>query len=211
MSSIVTDSVQLTGAVQHPWDQATLPPSRAWLSTNGFSKDGLYFNQILDSPRILISDVASAGDPTLLTQHKIGAILSLVAQPFERFALHQNPANTLESYLVVDSNCAAYKNGCLDRYYFKLSDDGTNTPQQLIAAFELLQEICRTYKDKAILVHCQAGLSRSVSLVAALIAKSERCSFQEAALMVAEHRFIGIHEDLAITLCKALEIKLDRI
>lgn len=199
-----------TERTPNPFAAASLPPAREWLTSVGLAKDGLYLSSILATPRLFISDVASAGSPTLLTQHGIGAILSLVPQPFERMTVSASSSSDLERYRVTQSNQAPYKDPNLARYYISLSDDGTNSASQLIAAFKLLQDICRAHRDTGILVHCQAGLSRSVSLVAALIAKSQSWSFQEAVEYVADYRQVGIHEDLAITLANALRIKLDR-
>jgi protein-tyrosine phosphatase len=118
---------------------------------------------------------------------------------------------SINRYRVTDTTHGPYKNSNLARYFISLRDDGTNTPQQLLAAFELLEDICRTHAKTGILVHCQApGLSRSVSLVAALVAKSLKCSFEEAVRSLALHRHVGIHEDLALTLTHATGIQLDK-
>lgn len=194
----------------NPLAFATLPPSRAWLVDTSCGREGLYLSQVLDSPQIFISDVASAGDPTLLARHNIGAIVSFVTQPFERLSLVESPATFLDRYRVADTNCGAYREANIARYYLKLTDDGKNSSEQLVAAFDLLQEVCRTYQDTPILVHCNAGLSRSVALVTALVAKSQKFSFQEAALLVSQHRQIGINEDLARPLCDVLGIDLDQ-
>jgi hypothetical protein len=188
---------------------ASLPPLREWLTTFELAKEGLYLNQILEQPRLFISDVASAGASVLLSENKIGAILSLVPQPFERMTLAGTAATSLERYRVTQSTHAPYNDPSIARYYISLRDDGTNTPEQLIAAFELLEDVCRSHSESGILVHCQAGISRSVSLVAALVSKSLKCSFEEGVRAVAKHRHVGVHEDFATSLTQALGIPLD--
>lgn len=195
---------------QNPFEGASLPPAREWLTSFEFAKEGLYLSPVLETPRIFISDVASAGARELLVDHQIGAILSLVPQPFERITLSEAPGTSIDRYRVTDTTHGPYKDPNLVRYYIALRDDGTNTPQQLRAAFGLLEDICRAHPNTGILVHCQAGLSRSVSLVAALVAKSLKCTFEDAVRSLAKHRVVGIHEDLAMTLTHALEIKLER-
>ena len=194
---------------RHPLEGASLPPVREWLTTLELAKEGLYLSPILETPRLFISDVASAGSSALLSQHKIGAILSLVPQPFERMIPSEVHTSSLERYRVLRSTHAPYNDSNITRYYISLRDDGTNTPEQLVAAFELLEDICRAHPEMGILVHCQAGISRSVSLVAALVAKSMKCSFEEAVQGVAKHRHVGIHEEFAESLTKALGIQLD--
>jgi len=194
---------------REPFEGASLPPVRAWLATLELAKEGLYLSPILEIPRLFISDVASAGSSALLSQNKIGAILSLVPQPFERMILSEIQSSSLERYRVLRSTHGPYNDPNVARYYISLRDDGSNTPQQLIAAFELLEDICRAHPEKGILVHCQAGISRSVSLVAALIAKSMKCSFEEGVRAVTKNRHVGISEDFAESLTKALGIQLD--
>ena len=194
---------------RNPLDGASLPPVREWLTTLELAKEGLYLSPILETPRLFISDVASAGASALLSQNKIGAILSLVPQPFERMIPSEVHTSPLERHRVLRSTHAPYNDPSIARYYFSLRDDGTNTPEQLIAAFELLEDICRAHSDTGILVHCQAGISRSVSLVAALVAKSLKCSFEEGVQAVSKHRHVGIHEEFAESLTKALGIQLD--
>ena len=194
---------------QHPFEGASLPPVREWLATLELAKEGLYLSPILETPRLFISDVASAGASALLSQYKIGAILSLVPQPFERMIPSEVHTSPLERYRVLRSTHAPYNDPNITRYYISLRDDGTNTSEQLVAAFELLEDICRAHPEKGILVHCQAGISRSVSLVAALIAKSMKCSFEEGVRAVAKNRHVGISEDFAESLTKALGIPLD--
>lgn len=198
-----------TASMTNPFDGATLPPAREWLTSLGFAHDGLYLSPILEYPRIFISDVASAGARPLLVEHKIGAILSLVPQPFERMTLPDRDSTSLERYRVTQSSHAPYNDPNLARYYISLRDDGTNTPEQLRAAFGLLEDVCRAHSETGILVHCQAGISRSVSLVAALVAKSLKCSFEAGVEAVAKHRHVGIHEDFARSLTQALGIPLD--
>ena len=193
-----------------PFEGASLPTGREWLTSFELAKEGLYLSSVLETPRLFISDLASAGARELLATHQIGAILSLVPQPFERMTLSDPKGESIDRYRVTDSTHGPYKNPNLARYYISLRDDGTNTPQQLIAAFELLEDICRVHPETGILVHCQAGLSRSVSLVAALVAKSLKCTFEDAVRSLAKHRQVGIHEDLAVTLTHALGIQLDR-
>jgi hypothetical protein len=183
---------------------------REWLTSFELAKQGLYLSLVLETPRLFISDVASAGARELLAHHQIGAILSLVPQPFERVTLSEAKGASIDRYRVTDTTHGPYKDPNLARYYISLADDGTNTPQPLRAAFELLEDICRTHPNTGILVHCQAGLSRSVSLVAALVAKSLKCTFEDAVRAIGKHRVIGIHEDLALTLTHALGIQLDR-
>jgi protein-tyrosine phosphatase len=183
---------------------------REWLTSFELAKQGLYLSLVLETPRLFISDVASAGARELLAHHQIGAILSLVPQPFERVTLSEAKGASIDRYRVTDTTHGPYKDPNLARYYISLADDGTNTPQQLIAAFELLEDICRAHPETGILVHGQAGLSRSVSLVAALVAKSLKCTFEDAVRSLAKHRQVGIHEDLAVTLTHALGIQLDR-
>ena len=165
---------------RQPFEGGTLPPAREWLTTLELGKDGLYLSSILETPRLFISDVASAGSRELLSQNKIGAILSLVPQPFERMIPSEVHSSSLERHRVLRSTHAPYNDPNITRYYISLRDDGTNTSEQLVAAFELLEDICRAHPERGILVHCQAGISRSVSLVAALVAKSMKCSFEEA-------------------------------
>lgn len=194
---------------RQPFEGVSLPPVREWLATCELARDGLYLSPILEAPRLFISDVASAGSSALLSQNKIGAILSLVPQPFERMIPSEVHSSSLERHRVLRSTHAPYNDPNITRYYISLRDDGTNTPEQLVAAFELLEDICRAHPEKGILVHCQAGVSRSVSLVAALVAKSMKCSFEEGVRAVAENRHVGIHEDFAQSLTKALGIQLD--
>jgi len=193
-----------------PFEGASLPSVREWLTSFELAKQGLYLSLVLETPRLFISDVASAGARELLAHHQIGAILSLVPQPFERVTLSEAKGASIDRYRVTDTTHGPYKDPNLARYYISLADDGTNTPQPLRAAFELLEDICRTHPNTGILVHCQAGLSRSVSLVAALVAKSLKCTFEDAVRAIGKHRVIGIHEDLALTLTHALGIQLDR-
>jgi len=195
---------------RQPFEGVSLPTVREWLTTLELGKDGLYLSSILETPRLFISDVASAGSRELLSQNKIGAILSLVPQPFERMIPSEVHSSSLERHRVLRSTHAPYNDPNITRYYISLRDDGTNTSEQLVAAFELLEDICRAHPEKGILVHCQAGISRSVSLVAALVAKSMKCSFEEAVQIVAKHRHVGIHEDFARTLTQALGIQLDK-
>ena len=194
---------------QPPFEGASLPPVREWLTTLELAKEGLYLSSILETPRLFISDVASAGAGALLAENRIGAILSLVPQPFERMIPSEIDSSSLERYRVLRSTHAPYNNPNIARYFISLRDDGTNSPEQLVAAFELLEEICRAHSENGILVHCQAGISRSVSLVACLVAKSLKCSFEEGVRAVAKHRHVGIHEDFARTLTRALGIELD--
>jgi hypothetical protein len=154
------------------FEGASLPLVREWLTSFELTKEGLYLSSVLETPRLFISDVASAGARELLANHQIGAILSLVPQPFERMTLSDPKSESIDRYRVTDSTHGPYKNPNLARYFICLRNDGTNTLQQLIAAFELLEDICRVHPETGILVHCQAGLSRSVSLVAALVVKS---------------------------------------
>ena len=194
---------------RQPFEGVSLPPAREWLTTLELGREGLYLSPILDTPRLFISDVASAGAKPLLHENNIGAILSLVPQPFERMTFSSSPDASIERYRVTQSSHAPYNDPNVARYYISLRDDGTNTPEQLVAAFELLGDICRTHSETGILVHCQAGISRSVSLVAALVAKSLKCSFEAAVAAVAKHRHVGIHEDFATSLTQALGIPLD--
>lgn len=195
---------------RNPFQGASLPAAREWLTSFELAKEGLHLSHVLETPRIFISDVASAGARDLLAHHQIGAILSLVPQPFERMTLSEAKGATIDRYRVTDTTHGPYNDPNLTRYYIPLSDDGKNTPQQLRAAFELLEDICRAHPGTGILVHCQAGLSRSVSLVAALVAKSLKCTFEDAVRSLATHRVVGIHEGLAVTLTHALGIQLDR-
>ena len=118
---------------REPFEGASLPPVREWLATLELAKEGLYLSPILEIPRLFISDVASAGSSALLSQNKIGAILSLVPQPFERMILSEIQSSSLERYRVLRSTHGPYNDPNVARYHISLRDDGSNTPQQLIA------------------------------------------------------------------------------
>ena len=64
--------------------------------------------------------------------------------------------------------------------------------------------------DKNILVHCAAGLSRSVSLVAVRAAKSLGCSFQEVVEVIASLRNVGIDEAIAEKFCRIAGVPIDK-
>lgn len=195
---------------QYSLSEGVLPPSRTWLSCMKSAQEGLWLSHILNSPRLFISDLASAGSAELLTQYKIGAMLSLELQPWENVTLTTNPRSLLERYRVTQTNQAAYARLNLHRYYISLRDDDKNSRERMLSAFGLLQDICLRYRETGILVHCRAGNSRSVSLVAALIAKSEKSSFEQAVRYISECRGVGINERLATSITDALGIRLDQ-
>ena len=174
------------------------------------AREGLALDQVLECPKIFVSCVGSAGSRELLRQHGIRAVLSLVPQPFESVTFKESPANELERYQVATTTCGAFQDLSIERYLIRLKDSGDNSPEQLQAAFHLLQEICKAYEGHPILVHCQGGMSRSVSLVAALIAKSQRWSFQEGVQEVGRHHYLGITEAFAESLTRPIGIPFDR-
>lgn len=188
-----------------------LPPAHDWLQSPSAQHHQLCLDRVLEHPQIFIGSAASAGSRALLEAHKIGVMLSLVPQPFEDETFSQDAGDKFERYRVVTSRCPGFHGLDVHRYLITLSDDEKNPPEKLREAFDLLRWLCKEHGDsRPILVHCQGGMSRSVSLVAALIAKYSGCSFQEAVHEVGYHRGADINEKLAESLVRAIGIPFDK-
>jgi hypothetical protein len=166
---------------------------------------------VLDAPRIFIGSAASAGSRDLLEANKIGAMLSLVPQPFEDMTLSEDTGREFQPYRVVSSKCPGFQGLDIHRYFIRLSDDASNPPEKLVEAFNLLRWISKEHSDRSILVHCRAGSSTSVCLVAALIAKYHARSFEEAVREVGCYCEAAIHEGLAESLTRAVGIPFDKL
>lgn len=188
----------------------SLPQSnRSWLKSSVLSREGVHIDQVLETPKIFISSAHSAWHKELLEQQKIKAILSIVPQFFENLSYPSPQAEDQEKYRILSTSCPAFQELGIARYLICFNDNGECSESVIEAAFETLRFLCKVYPDQGILVHCSTGTSRSVALVAALIAKYNNCSFEEAAKIISEFRDININESLAIKVTSTLGIQLD--
>lgn len=186
------------------------PCARAWLVSSQVEREELYLDQVLDNPKLFISSLSSAGSRELLERHGIKAMLSLVPQPFEDVTLATHGRGEFDRYRVVTSSCPGFHGLGISRYLISLPDHEKTSPDKLLEAFNLMRWICKEHSEEPILVHCQAGMSRSVSLVAAFIAKYQGWSFEEGAREVGYHRAFDIHERFAENLSHAVGIPFDK-
>ncbi len=176
-----------------------------WLSNLTLTAKGLFLSSILEKPKIFVSCLKSAGIEALLRQHQITHIFSFAPQPEEQFYFPNKALSVLENHQTISPGSVYQKLG-ISRYLFQLKDDNTNPDFQLQSAFEAFEDLCRAFPEGRILIHCELGASRSISFVAALIAKSENCSFKSAVLEIRKHREVGIDAGLAMQLSKIVGI-----
>jgi protein-tyrosine phosphatase len=127
--------------------------------------------------KIAIGNVLDAQDADLLKREQVEAIFGLT--------------NALDRYLPADLNVKAI-------VIEDLKDDATNRPGEFVRMVSRLVHLTRSHAR--VLVHCQAGQSRSAAVVAGYLMKTEKLSIDEAVRRVAAKREIRIHPALFLLL-----------
>jgi len=117
-------------------------------------------------PGVFIGSVSSATDLNSLKKHQITHILTI---------LHNAQPNRFPNDIVYHVIKA-------------IDDESTNMLEYLEEALHFIDEA--RSKGGSVLVHCHAGMSRSGSVVIALVMRDKQISFKEAWAFVAEGRSI---------------------
>ncbi len=186
----------------------TKQPAWEWLNSLTLTEKGLFLSPILVQPKIFISCLHSAGKEELLKSEQITHVFSFAQQPNEIYSYPNKELSGLPGLEISSPNSVYTKLG-IKRYLFQLQDNDKNSDSQIQTAFQCFEELCRENYHQNILIHCQLGASRSVSFVAALIAKSENWSFKKAVLEIRKHREVGIDQGFAEHLCRILRITFE--
>ena len=127
--------------------------------------------------RIAIGNALDAQDADLLKREQVEAIFGLTA------ALDQYAPTDLNVKTIVIED---------------LKDDATNSPGEFVRMVTRLVHL--TGSHARVLVHCQAGQSRSAAIVAGYLMKTEKLAVDEAVRRVAAKREIRIHPALVMLL-----------
>jgi protein-tyrosine phosphatase len=127
--------------------------------------------------KIAIGSLFDAQDAEMLKREQIQVIFGLTSG--------------LESFTPRDLN--------VERIVIEdLKDNDSNIPGEFVRIVGRLVRMAHTHSR--ILVHCQAGCSRSPAVVAGYLMKTEGLSPEEAVRRVAEKRDIKIHPGLVLLL-----------
>ena len=94
------------------------------------------------------------------------------------------------SILCLDCTIPALKIDGITRYAIHLNDEPCNQVQNFLEAVATLQRLVVT--SSPVFVHCYAGRSRSVTVVAGYFMRTTECSPEEAIAKVASKRLISI-------------------
>jgi protein-tyrosine phosphatase len=130
---------------------------------------------------IAIGDYLESQTQTLLVEHKIRSVLSLVRVP---------DALSVEN-LGVEAVCV-----------IPLIDGAGNDPRWFSEAIDTLEYLVKA--NAPVLIHCRAGRSRSPAVVAGYLMRLHGISCDEAVCRVAEKRDIFVVQEL-IGLLEKLE------
>ena len=199
-----------TATPPSPLAGLSLPNSRPWLSSSTAAQNGLHLSKVHENPTIFISSATSASSEELLKKHNIKIIVSLV--PFDHMDEYFNinpDADNFRKHQVSSINYRFVSDLDIERFVCILTDNEKNSDKSLRDAYALLKDICENNPNKNILVHCQAGISRSVSLVASVIAKRDGTCFETAAKTISQHREIRINQGLAEHLTRVIALPFD--
>jgi hypothetical protein len=148
----------------------------------------------------------------LLRAHDIGIVVSLAPQVFESVCHLAPEATNNERYRVLSKSPAigaVYEELGVRRYLLPIKDDGSAPLDDLRAAYNLLKQLCKDNGETGILVHCQAGISRSVAVVGALIAKSKHWSLERAVQEIAQFRTVSLREEFARGVASAVGVPFE--
>jgi protein-tyrosine phosphatase len=127
--------------------------------------------------RIAIGNALDAQDAELLKREQVEVIFGLTSV-LDRF----DPAELNVKTIIIED----------------LKDDSTNRPSEFVRMVDRLVQLARGHTR--ILVHCQAGQSRSAALVIGYLMKTEKLSIDDAIRRVAAKREIRIHPALILLL-----------
>jgi hypothetical protein len=199
-----------TGAVPVP--MLLFPDSGSWLSSRTIVPDGAHLTRILEQPPVFISACGAAYERDELISHRVGVVVSLTPQIFETVD-HCNPdAAGIERYRVLSRSPfigAVYSELGVHRYLLPLKNDGSASPDEIIAAYTLVKQLCKQSSGGGILVHCQSGNSQSVGVVGALIAKAKQWSLERAVREVARFRAVSLDEGFARGIAVAIGVPFE--
>jgi Dual specificity phosphatase, catalytic domain len=135
---------------------------------------------------ILIGNYKDAGDIRFLTSHKVTHILCSASELTPLF-----PGRFKYKHVIAD-----------DVPYFNLS-------KHFDAAADFIHEALRS--NGTVLVHCAAGISRSVSLTIAYLMKYERLKLSAALSMIKSRRFIANPNPGFLRQLKEYESRLEEL
>jgi hypothetical protein len=186
-----------------------LPALDAWRSSHAIEPEGPHLTRILEQPQLFISSCGAAYDGELLRSHRIVTVVSLTPQVFENIVYPTPQAADIERYRVHSQSPsigAVYRDLGVHRYLLSLKDDGSASPEEIVASYTLVKQICKQSTGGGILVHCRTGNSQSVGVVGALIAKTKRWSLEQAVREVARYRSVSLDERFAKGLAEAIGV-----
>jgi len=158
---IVTESIGL-------FFSCVIPRVIPSLSPHSVPKSELGLNFFLDNGFMAIGSEQDAHNITLLQQYNVTHVLNCTPMDF-----HPEVFATCKTLQI-----PIYDNNAQDLF------------GHLKQAFEFIQ-IARITPDAKLLVHCHAGISRSVSLAIAYVMWTEKMSYEDGYKLVLKHRSIA--------------------
>lgn len=173
-----------------------------WLTSNKLTeRDDNHLSHITREPDVYICDWRSAANYELLKTHNIGYMLSL----------HPVLSETVKDDSSESELQPIYEGLGVRRLRSYFQDNGCQQVQQIITAYQNLEELYKLAADSksSLLIHCQAGCSRSPLLFAAYLARQHNLSLKTAVEIISDRRNISVDQKLAINVCRILEINIE--
>lgn len=125
-------------------------------------------------PHVFLSDIVGARCVRCLHESNINGILTVDSQPLDCTENKSCDKHSLET-----NNNQGRPVGCDKTTFIEIMDDlKTNLFEVLATCFEFMDDLVQQKCN--VLVHCHAGVSRSVSIITSYLMKSQRLKFEDA-------------------------------
>lgn len=154
---------------------------------NPYDKD-IWYDACPITDRILIGNADDACDKDQIQKHSITAILNVMRTMVD-----------FPNYKEIEG---------LEYRYHPMNDGPGNTTEQFYSAVQSLRELL--FKGHTVLVHCRAGISRSVSVTACYLWGTGIYSLDEAINLIKQKRPIADPNPHLLKLIKEIQSKKGR-